>query len=230
MKHKIVTQKEWIKARKALLKKEKAFTKARDHFTAMIRKLPWVKVDKEYWFDGPDGKKSLRELFGPHSQLMVYHFMLGPDWEHGCKSCSFWADGFQGVTVHLAHRDVSFVAISRAPLEKIEAFKRRMGWDFPWFSSFGSDFNFNFNVAFPEDVIVSGDAVYNFAKTSEVADEMAGISVFYKDRNAVYRTYSTYSRGLDIFNPAYNFLDIVPKGRDENPDNTMDWLRHHDKY
>lgn len=230
MKHRIVSQNEWLKARKALLKKEKAFTKARDRFTATIRRLPWVKVDKDYRLHGPEGPESLPELFGPHSQLIVYHFMLGPDWEQGCKSCSFWADGFQGIPVHLAHRDVSFVAISRAPFEKIESFRKRMGWHFKWMSSYGSDFNFDFNVAFPEAMIAAGKAVYNFTETDDVADEMHGISVFYKDRNTVYRTYSTYARGLDIFNPAYHFLDIAPKGRDENPQRTMDWVRHHDNY
>lgn len=230
MKNKIVSQKDWIKARKLLLKKEKEFTKLRDNFTAKIRQLPWVKVEKEYWFQGPNGRESLKDLFGTQSQLIVYHFMLGPDWEQGCKNCSFWADNFQGIPVHLAHRDVSFVAISRAPFEKIENFRKRMGWNFKWVSSYGSDFNYDFNVAFTEDEIEAGKAFYNFSPTSDVADEMHGISVFYKDKKSIYRTYSTYSRGLDIFNGAYNFLDIAPKGRDEKKSHPTAWLRHHDRY
>lgn len=230
MTHKIVSQQAWVKVRKALLKKEKAFTRARDRFTATVRKLPWVRVEKDYWFHGPNGKESLRDLFGPHSQLIVYHFMLGPDWEQGCRNCSFWADGFQGIPVHLAHRDVSFLAVSRAPLEKIEAFKKRMGWNFKWVSSYGSDFNYDFNVAFPEELIAAGKAVYNFAETGDVADEMHGISAFYKNKQHVYRTYSTYARGLDIFNTAYRFLDIAPKGRNEHKAHPTDWLRHHDRY
>ena len=230
MKNKVVSQKEWTKARKQLLKKEKAFTKLRDKFTATIRTLPWVKVEKKYWFQGPDGKESLKDLFGKNSQLIVYHFMLGPDWEQGCRNCSFWADGFQGIPIHLAHRDVTFLAVSRAPFKKIEAFKKRMGWNFRWVSSYGSDFNYDFNVAFPEDLIKAGKAVYNFSETGDVADEMHGITVFYKDKNNVYRTYSTYARGLDIFNGAYNFLDIAPKGRDEKKDHPTSWLRHHDRY
>ncbi|HXN06424.1 MAG TPA: DUF899 domain-containing protein [Nitrospiria bacterium] len=230
MKNKIVSQKEWIKARKLFLKKEKAFTKLRDKFTEKIRRLPWVKIEKEYWFQGPNGRENLRDLFGKQSQLIVYHFMLGPDWDQGCKGCSFWADNFQGIPVHLAHRDVSFVAISRATLEKIESFRKRMDWNFKWVSSYGSDFNYDFNVSFTDELIKSGNAVYNFVPDNSVDDERPGISVFHKDKNNVYRTYSTYSRGLDIFNGAYNFLDIVPKGRDEKKDNPAEWLRHHDNY
>jgi len=230
MKHKVVSQQAWIKARKQLLKKEKAFTKLRDRFTAQIRSLPWVKVEKEYTFQGLNGQESLRDLFGPHNQMIVYHFMLGPDWEQGCKSCSFWADNFQAIPIHLAHRDISFVVISHAPFERIEAFRKRMGWPFKWVSSYRSDFNFDFNVSFPEELIESGKAIYNFAPTKEIDTEMPGISAFYKDKRHVYRTYSTYSRGLDMFNGAYNFLDIAPKGRDEDKNHPTAWLRHHDRY
>jgi len=230
MKHKIASHEAWMKARKRFLKTEKAFTKLRDRFTAQIRALPWVKVEKEYWFQGPAGRESLGDLFGPHSQLIVYHFMLGPDWEQGCKACSFWADNFQGVPIHLAHRDVSFVAVSRAPFEKIEAFRTRMGWPFKWVSSDGSDFNYDFNVSFSDEVVKAGKAVYNFAPNKDIDDEMPGISAFYKDTRHIYRTYSTYARGLDIFNGAYNYLDIAPKGRDENKHHPTEWLRHHDRY
>ena len=230
MKHKVVSHEEWVKLRKRFLKTEKAFTKLRDQFTKQIRQLPWVRIEKEYRFQGPKGPESLKELFGPHSQLIVYHFMLGPDWEQGCKSCSFWADNFQAIPIHLAHRDVSFVAISRAPFEKIEQFRTRMGWNFKWVSSYGSDFNFDLNVSFPEELIESGNAVYNFAPTKDIDTEMPGISAFYKDKGHVYQTYSTYSRGLDIFNGAYNYLDIAPKGRDEDKAHPTEWLRHHDRY
>ena len=230
MTHAQVSREEWLKARTALLQKERAFTRLRDALTRQIRELPWVRVDKPYWFEGPDGRESLGDLFGRHHQLLVYHFMLGPDWEQGCKSCSFWADNFQGIPIHLAHRDVSFVTISRAPLHTIKRFRQRMGWTFKWVSSFGSDFNFDFHVSFTEDEIAAGKAFYNYRATGEVADEMPGVSAFYKDGTEIFHTYSTYARGLDLLNGAYNYLDLVPKGRDERPESTMEWLRHHDRY
>jgi predicted dithiol-disulfide oxidoreductase (DUF899 family) len=229
--HKIVSRQEWTEARKAFLDKEKEFTRARDRLSAERRALPWVKVDKAYVFDTFEGKKTLAELFDGRSQLIVYHFMLGPDWEEGCPSCSFLADHFDGANIHLAQRDVTFVAISRAPLAEIEAFRRRMGWRFPWVSSFGSDFNFDYHVSFA-DVAVGKDGDYNYERQEIVSDEMPGASVFYKDETGgVFHTYSAYARGLDILVGAYNFLDLTPKGRDEAElPWTMAWVRHHDRY
>ena len=213
--HKIVSPNEWIAARKALLAKEKDLTRARDHLSAERRALPWVKVEETYVFDTPEGKKTLAELFGGKSQLLVYHFMLGPGWEEGCPSCSYLADHFDGAVIHLAQRDVTFVAVSRAPLAEIEAFKKRMGWGFKWVSSFGSDFNFDYHVSFPADV-VGKDGDYNYGRQEIDSDEMPGASAFYKDASgAVFHTYSAYARGLDILVGAYNLLDLTPKGRDE---------------
>lgn len=202
----------------------------RDAMTAKIRALPWRKVEKGYTFEGPRGKVNLIDLFDGKTQLAMYHFMLGPDWEQGCKSCSFWADGFQGIPIHLAHRDVNFVVVSRAPFAKIEEFQSRMGWTFTWVSSEGSDFNFDFGVSFSQEDERSGRAYYNYADGSFMSDEMPGASFFYRREGEVFHTYSTYSRGLDMLNCAYNWLDLVPKGRDENPDWTMEWVRHHDRY
>lgn len=230
MQHQIVFQDDWLKARKELLVKEKEFTKLRDAMTAQIRALPWRKIEKSYTFDTATGKHTLADLFGGTIQLAVYHFMLGPDWDQGCKSCSFWADGFQGIPIHLAHRDVSFVVVSRAPLVQIENFKSRMGWDFPWVSSFGSDFNFDFGVSFTENDERTGQASYNYAVGPYMVGEMPGTSFFYREGQEIFHTYSTYGRGLDLLNCAYNWLDLVPKGRNENPDSTMDWVRHHDRY
>ena len=229
--HKIVSREEWTSARQALLAKEKEFTRARDRLSAERRALPWVEVDKAYAFDTPDGKKTLSELFDGRNQLIVYHFMLGPDWEEGCPSCSFLADHFDGANTHLAQRDVTFIAISRASLAEIEVFKRRMGWHFPWVSSFGNDFNFDYHVSFAEDQ-VGKDGDYNYEQQEIVSDEMPGASVFYKDADGtIFHTYSAYARGLDILLGAYNFLDLTPKGRDEAElPWTMAWVRHHDKY
>jgi len=230
MQNKIVSADEWLKARRELLVKEKEFTRLRDKMTAQIRALPWSKIEKAYYFNGPKGKESLADLFEGKTQLAVYHFMLGPDWDQGCKSCSFFADTFQGIPIHLSHRDVAFVAVSRAPLSKIEQFKKRMGWTFKWVSSFESDFNFDFCVSFREEDERSGHVVYNFAEGSYINDEMPGASFFYRRDKDVFHTYSTYARGLDILNSAYNWLDLVPKGRDENPESAMGWVRHHDRY
>lgn len=228
----IVSREEWIEARKAHLAKEKAFTRLRDELSAERRALPWVKIDKEYVFNGPAGKETLADLFDGRSQLLIQHFMLGPDWEEGCPSCSFWADGYDGFVVHLAHRDVTMVSVSRAPLENIEAYRNRMGWNFKWVSSFDTDFNRDFNVSFTREEMAKGEMFYNYRTTSFPADEAPGASVFYKDdAGDVFHTYSCYGRGLDILNGAYNYLDLVPKGRDEDGlPYTMAWLRRHDQY
>jgi predicted dithiol-disulfide oxidoreductase (DUF899 family) len=230
-KQKIVPPDQWRAARKELLIKEKALTRARDQLAAERRSLPWVKVDKDYVFDTGAGKKTLAELFGDNSQLFIYHFMLGPGWTEGCRSCSFLADQFDGALIHLAARDVALVAVSRAPLAEIEAFKQRMGWRFPWVSSFGSDFNFDYRVSFRDDEVhAEGD--YNYARQKIQSGEMPGASVFYKDEDgSVFHTYSAYGRGLDSLIGPYNFLDLTPKGRDEaDLPFTMAWVRHHDRY
>ena len=230
--HKVVSHDEWIAARKALLAEEKAFTRARDAVSRKRRELPWEKIHKNYVFDGPDGKETLADLFGGKSQLIVYHFMLGPGWEEGCPSCSLLADHFDGSVVHLAQRDVAFVVVSRAPLDQIEKFKRRMGWDFKWVSSFGSDFNFDYQVSATPEEKSSGKATYNYEVTTFPSDERPGTSVFFKNpAGEVFHTYSSYGRGLDILIGAYNFLDLAPKGRDEEGlSYGMAWVRHHDKY
>jgi len=226
--HRIVSREAWLAARTAFLAKEKEFTRLRDELSRARRELPWVRVEKEYLFDGPDGKETLAGLFRGCRQLVVYHFMFHPDASEGCKHCSFWADSFDGVDVHLRHRDVSFLAVSRAPVAKIQAFERRMGWRFKWVSSFGSDFNHDYHVSFtPEQV--AGEAVYNYAK-GKVMSEREGLSVFIKDdAGVVYHSYSCYARGIDLLNTAYNVLDLVPKGRDE-ADGPQTWVRHHDRY
>ena len=227
---KIVSQAEWLAARKALLAKEKSFTRARDALSAERREMPWVKVEKPYVFDGPKGKETLSDMFAGKSQLLIYHFMLGPDWTEGCPSCSFWADNYNGVGVHLAHRDVRLIAVSRAPLPSIEAYKTRMGWSFPWVSSLGSDFNFDFQVSFTPEQQKSKSVFYNYENREFPSSEAPGISVFAKDKTgAIYHTYSTYARGLDMLNGAYHMLDLVPKGRDEGG-RGMFWVRRHDRY
>jgi predicted dithiol-disulfide oxidoreductase (DUF899 family) len=230
--HPIVSQAEWLAARKELLAKEKEFTRQRDALSAERRKLPWVKVDKEYTFNTIAGRRTLAELFGTKSQLVVYHFMFGPGWEEGCPSCSLLADHFDGSTPHLAQRDTALVVISRASLPQIVAFKQRMGWHFPWVSSSSSDFNFDYHVSFTKEEHESGKVYYNYARGEFPSDEAPGLSVFTKDADGnVYHTYSTYARGLDILVGAYNFLDVTAKGRDEDHlAFSMSWVRHHDKY
>ena len=232
MRNLIVSRDEWLAARKAHLNKEKEFTRLRDQLSAERRALPWVKVDKPYLFDAPGGKESLSDMFAGRSQLIVYHFMFGPDWGDGCKSCSFWADNFNGIIVHLRHRDVTMVAVSRAPLETLEAYRKRMGWEFKWASSFGNDFNRDYHVSFTKEEISKGDVYYNYGMQKFPAEEAPGVSVFRKDDSgAVFHTYSCYSRGLDMLNGAYHFLDITSKGRDEEGlSYSMAWLRHHDRY
>jgi len=230
--HKVVSRAEWLAARKAFLAQEKQFTKARDELARQRRELPWVKVEKNYVFDGPEGKESLPDLFAGRGQLIVYHFMFGPGWEQGCPSCSLLADHFDGAAVHLAQRDVTLLAVSRAPLAQIDVFKRRMGWRFKWVSSFGSDFNSDYHVSFSQDEIAKGELYYNYQLGRFPSEEAPGASVFYKNASGqIFHTYSTYARGLDILIGAYNFLDLVPKGRDEYAlAYTMAWVRHHDRY
>ncbi len=230
--HKIVSPDEWLAARKAHLAEEKAFTRARDALSRKRRELPWVKVERNYAFDGANGKQMLADLFDGKSQLIVYHFMFGPDWKEGCPSCSLLADHFDGAVTHLAQRDVTFVVASRAPLPQIEAFKRRMGWHFKWVSSFGNDFNFDYHVSATPEEKAKGIANYNYEVTKFPSEERPGASVFYKNTaGEVFHTYSSYGRGLDILIGTYNFLDLAPKGRDEEGlAYGMAWVRHHDRY
>ncbi len=229
-KHPVVSRKEWITARKALLEKEKKFNKLRDQLSEQRRDLPWVRIEKEYLFEGPDGRKTLAELFDGKSQLIVYHFMFGPDWGEGCAHCSFWADTFNGLNVHLRQRDTNMVAISRAPWKELKPFKKRMGWIFNWLSSYGGEFNFDFDVSFTPEQLKEKKAFYNYKFQNPGVDELVGISAFYKDGDAIYHTYSTFSRGVDLLNAAYNYLDLTARGRDENPNSPQDWVRYHDKY
>ena len=229
--HRTVSQEEWLVARQAHLAKEKELTRMRDQLSSERRELPWVKVEKRYVFDGADGQETLAELFGGRSQLLVYHFMLGPGWEQGCPSCSYLADHIDGANLHLPHRDVTLLAVSRAPLPEIEAFKERMGWRFKWVSSYGTDFNRDFHVSFTPEELANGKVDYNYDLV-EGFDELPGLSAFYKDDNgAVFHTYSAYARGLDLLIGAYSYLDLAPKGRDEAAlPWTMAWVRHHDRY
>jgi predicted dithiol-disulfide oxidoreductase (DUF899 family) len=231
MRNQVVSHEEWLKARLELLAAEKEFTRQRDALTRRRMAMPWERVEKSYRFEGPNGALSLADLFDGRSQLIVYHFMLGPDWEEGCKSCSFWADNFDGIPIHLNHRDVTFTAVSRAPLAKIEAYKKRMGWSFPWVSSYGSDFNYDFHVSFTEEQLAAGKVDYNY-RLVEGEEELPGVSVFYKnERGEVFHTYSCYARGIDMVNGAYQLLDLVPKGRDEDGfEFSMEWVRRHDQY
>ena len=228
----VVSPKKWLTARLALLRQEKAFDRARDQLSARRRTLPWVKVDQDYVFTTSTGKKSLAELFDGRSQLIVYHFMLGPDWEEGCRGCSYVSDHFDGAVAHLGARDVTLTAVSRAPLKKLLAFKKRMGWKFPWVSSDGTTFNYDYHVSFTPEEMASGKVQYNYGLREAGMDEMPGLSVFARDKAGnVYHTYSTYSRGLDLLIGTYNLLDLVPKGRDEaGLERSMQWVRHHDRY
>ena len=230
--NRIVSRDEWLAARKQHLKKEKELTRLRDRLSAERRALPWVKVEKNYVFDAPEGKKTLADLFDGRSQLIVQHFMFGPGWEEGCVGCSFGADHVDGARLHFEHRDVTFVAVSRAPLPQLAAFKKRMGWRFTWVSSFGSDFNYDFHVSFTKDDEAKGKAFYNFELRDFESEEMSGISVFYRDGNGdIFHTYSTYARGDELLSSAYMYLDLVPKGRDEaDLPYPSAWWRHHDKY
>ena len=230
--HQIVSKNEWIAARKVLLQKEKEFTKLRDQLSQQRRDLPWVEVDKEYVFDGPNGKETLSELFDGRSQLIVYHFMYDPNWDLGCPSCSFWADNFNDIIVHLNQRDVTMIAISKAPYNKIDAYKKRLDWNFKWVSSFDTDFNRDYYVSFTSEELEKKEAFYNYTIQDPSVSELPGVSVFYKDHaGKIYHTYSAYARGIDILNNTYNYLDLVPKGRDEDGyEFSMEWVRRHDEY
>ena len=230
--HPVISREEWIEARRQHLAREKELTRLRDQVSQERRALPWVRVSEPYVFDGPDGKESLADLFEGRSQLVVQHFMFDPSWEEGCKSCSFWVDNFDGIVVHLNHRDVSFALVSRAPIATLQAYRRRMGWRVKWVSSLHTTFNRDYHVSFTAEERETRQAYYNYATGSFPAPEAPGVSVFHKDGDgAIYHTYSCYSRGLDTLNGTYQLLDLVPKGRDEaGLSYTMEWLRHHDRY
>jgi len=229
---KVVSPAKWLEARKAFLKKEKEFTRLRDELSRERMELPWEKVEKNYVFDGPRGKVSLPELFDGRSQLMIYHFMFGPEWQEGCPSCSFFTDHVDGAIPHLKERDVTFAAVSRAPMAKIAEFKKRMGWRFNWVSSYGTEFNRDYHVSFTKEELARGDVYYNYEHGGFPSEEGPGTSVFFKDENGeIFHTYSTFARGGDILIGAYNFLDMAPKGRDEGALSfSMAWVRHHDHY
>lgn len=230
--HRIVSKDEWLAARSALLKKEKEFTVLRDKLGQQQRDMPWVSVDKEYLFVGPNGKQTLSDLFDGRTQLIVYHFMYDPNWDAGCPSCSFWADNFNGIVVHLNQRDVTMIAVSRAPYSKIEEYKKRMGWNFKWVSSYDNDFNFDYHVSFTPKELSEKKAFYNYNLQDTHSPEREGVSVFYKDTaDHVFHTYSAYARGIDVLNVAYHYLDLVPKGRDEDGHEfSQFWVRRHDEY
>ena len=232
MNHQVVSRDEWLAARKQLLLKEKEFTQLRDRLNAERLALPWVKIEKPYVFDGPNGQETLADLFDGRSQLIVKHFMFGPEWNDGCVGCSFELDNLSGAIVHLEHHDVTYVVVARAPMAKIEAFRRRMGWRFKWVSSYGSDFNYDFHVSFKPDEIAKGEAYYNYALRDVGIDELSGRSVFYKDSTGdIFHTYSAYARGGEISLGSYGVLDMTPKGRNETINgNLTDWVRHHDRY
>jgi predicted dithiol-disulfide oxidoreductase (DUF899 family) len=231
--HRVVSSDEWIAERRTLLAREKELTRLRDQIARERRALPWVRVDKDYVFDAPEGRRTLAELFDGRHQLLVQHFMLAPGWEEGCPNCSFMADHSDGMTVHLAHRDVTLLAVSRAPLADIERFRRRMGWQFRWVSSHGTDFNYDFCVSFTPEEVAKGELNYNYATWPYAHEELPGISVFYKDHaGGIFRTYSTYARGVEVMMGTYNMLDLTPKGRDESyvDNRKVKWIRHHDRY
>jgi len=228
--HPVVSHDEWIAARTAFLAKEKEFTRLRDKLDQQRRELPWEAVTKNYVFEGPDGRQTLGDLFEGRHQLIVYHFMFGPDWVAGCPHCSFWADNFNPIIVHLNQRDVTMVAISRAPYRKIAEYKTRMGWSFKWLSSLDTDFNFDFQASFRPEDLKKGTVFYNFKEQKESSSEREGASVFFRDASGkIFHTYSTYARGIDLLNTAYNYVDLVPKGRDEG-DRSQFWVRRHDEY
>lgn len=231
MRPEVVSHTEWIEARKKFLAQEKEFTRLRDELSRQRRELPWERVEKPYVFEGPRGRETFADLFDGRSQLIIYHFMLGPGWKEGCPSCSYLSDSFDGVTIHLAHRDTSFAVVSRAPFAEIDTFKKRMGWRFPWVSSFGGDFNYDYQVSQTADEQAGGEVYYNYTHQEFPPEERPGLSVFFKRGGEIFHTYSTYARGLDILVPTYNLLDLTAKGRDEDGlPHTMAWVRHHDRY
>lgn len=229
--HEITDQEQWTTARRALLAKEKEFTRLRDELSALRRSLPRRRVETPYVFEGPEGSRSLADLFGDSSQLIVYHFMFGTQWEAGCPSCSFWADHFDAMIPHLRARDTAFAVVSRGPLASLRAYAERMGWRFPWVSSAANDFNTDFAVSFSEEQVAAKESLYNFGTQAPMGQEMPGASVFVRDGEDILHTYSTYTRGLDILNGTYHWLDLTPKGRDEAElPYTMAWVKRHDEY
>jgi predicted dithiol-disulfide oxidoreductase (DUF899 family) len=232
-KHKVVSERKWLDARRRLLVKEKRLTRLRDKLSSERRALPWVRVDKDYAFEGPKGRRKLADLFEGRSQLVVYHFMFGPDFKEGCPSCSFWADHFDGAVAHLKQRDTTLAVVSHAPWRKLGVFRKRMGWRFPWFSSHGSDFNPDFGVSFTKRELKAGPISYNYRRVKMPLrlTELPGLSAFYRDGSgAIFHTYSAYGRGIDAINTSYSILDLTAKGRDENPDRPQDWVDFHDRY
>ena len=239
MDHKVVSHDEWVEARKQHLAAEKEFTRARDQLSQARRDLPWEAVEKEYVFEGADGRKTLSELFDGRGQLVIYHAMFNPEtasdrtsWtkDAACSACSYWMDNFERVVVHLNHRDITMAAVSMASTSAIEAYRKRMGWTFPWYSSRRSDFNFDYHVSVTPEQLKGGNAEYNYRPDGFGQSEGPGVSVFIRDGQKIYHTYSTYARGLDMLNVAYHYMDLVPKGRDEGSGNGMSWLRRHDEY
>ena len=230
--HAVVNHEEWVAARRQFLAREKEFTRLRDELSAERRALPWERVEKNYLFESERGREALADLFGSRSQLIVYHLMFAPEWEVSCKSCAFWADNFNGIVDHLVQRDVSFVAISRAPLAKLQAQARRLGWMFRWVSAVGSEFNHDYNVSFSPEALAKGGAPYNYGSmVIKTSSDMPGISAFIREGGQVFHTYSTYGRGLDMLNTAYHYLDIAPKGRDEDDlPYPMQWVKLRDLY
>jgi predicted dithiol-disulfide oxidoreductase (DUF899 family) len=228
----IASREEWLRARQDLLTQEKELTRHYDAVAAARRALPWVRIEKEYVFDTVDGRKTLSELFDRRSQLIVRHFMFGPDWKEGCVGCSFASDHVGGALAHLQHHDVTYVAVSRAPLDRIESFRKRMGWVFPWVSSLASDFNSDFHVSFSEEELAKGEVFYNYRMTPASIADLSGVSVFYKDAGGqIFHTYSTYARGDEGGDTTYFYLDLTPEGRNETGrGNLGDWVRHHDRY
>jgi predicted dithiol-disulfide oxidoreductase (DUF899 family) len=230
--HPIVSRQQWVTARRHLLAKEKEFLRLRDHLSSERRQLPWERVAKQYIFEAPAGEETLADLFAGRGQLIVYHFMFAPEWEAGCRGCSFWADSYNGIIPHLNQRDVSLVAVSRAPLAKLQSFAARMNWNFKWVSAANSDFNYDYQASFRPDDLAHGTAVYNYARYEESMTDMPGFSVFFKDEaDDIFHTYSTYARGLDPMNVAFQLLDLVPKGRDESGlPHPMSWVKLRDLY
>ena len=229
--HRVVTRTQWLSARKTLLREEKKFTRQYDRLKQQRRALPWVRVDQNYLFDGPDGRETLGDLFAGKRQLIVYHFMFDPDETEGCPHCSFWADHFDGACLHLPQRDTTMVVISRAPYRSLRRFQERMGWKFKWVSSGRNTFNYDFHASFTPEEIRKGPVFYNYVKSVMPMEDREGISTFYRDKTgAVFHTYSTFARGIDLLNPTYNLLDLTAKGRDENPERPQEWVRYHDKY